>query len=166
MKNKMKTYIIYTDGSDFKHSSHRLGIGGVIVDPEGVGPHGKEISSFSQKISPEFIKLHYGTDDCSNPTMEIFAVLFALKDFKGIFTDKDFLIIRADYIGIKNWFDPDKPWKITKHYIQKIHDEIIEIIRKENLQVRFEWIKGHQNKSINTDEAYWNNVVDNLSKGV
>ena len=29
----MKNYIVYTDGSDFKWTSRRLGIGGILVDP-------------------------------------------------------------------------------------------------------------------------------------
>lgn len=161
----MKTYYIYTDGSHFKGktASGRLGIGGVLIDPEGIGPHGKEISSFSQEILPEFVKLHYGTQDCSNPTMELFAVLYGLQQFKGSYSDQDLIIWRCDYIGIKNWLNGE--WKITKPYIQKIKNEISEIIRKENLNIKFEWVKGHQDKSVDTDDSYWNDVVDKLAKG-
>ena len=160
----MNTYYIYTDGSPFKGKggSGRLGIGGVLVDPDGQGVYGKELQNFSQEILPEYIKVHYDTTDCSNPTMELYAVLFALKEFKGSYTKNDLIIIRADYMGVSEWLKGN--WKINKPYIRKIKDQIYEIIKKENLNIKFEWVRGHQKAG--TAEAHWNDRVDKLSKGI
>ena len=158
----MKIRYIYTDGSHFKGKggSGRLGIGGVIVDPD-FGPNGKELSHFSIEILPEFMKVHYGTADTSNPTMELLAALQALSEFKGLYDANTRIIMRQDYLGVSSWMTGK--WRITKPYILKIKEEIDETIRKNNLQVEWEWVRGHQ-KSTST-EAYWNNVVDKLAKG-
>ena len=77
----MKILNVYTDGSD-KNKQHkgnnRLGIGGLAVD------NGKMIDNFSMKISPEYLELTYKTKDCSNPTMEMLAVLISLHKFKNM----------------------------------------------------------------------------------
>lgn len=158
----MKIRYIYTDGSHFKGKggSGRLGIGGVIVDPD-FGPNGKELSHFSMEILPEFMKLHYGTADTSNPTMELLAALQSLDEFKGLYDDNTRIIMRQDYIGVSSWMT--NKWKITKPYIRKIKEEIDKIIRDRHLTVEWEWIRGHQKAT--TTEAYWNSVVDSLAKG-
>lgn len=158
----MKIRHIYTDGSHFKGKggSGRLGIGGVIVDPEK-GPNGKELGNFSVEILPEFMKLHYGTADTSNPTMEILAALQALDEFKGLIDEDTLVVMYQDYLGVSSWMTGK--WRITKPYIRKIKEEIDKTIRDRNLTVKWEWVRGHQ-KSTST-EAYWNNVVDSLAKG-
>lgn len=158
----MRIRIIYTDGSHFKNGgSGRLGIGGVIVDPDGFGPHGNQLGTFSQEILPKFMEIHYGTSDTSNPTMELLAALQSLESFKGLYKDDDLIIMKQDYLGCSKWMTGE--WKITKPYIRKIKEEIDKVIRDKNLNVKWEWVKGHQKG--NTDEAYWNNVVDKLAKG-
>lgn len=157
----MNTYNIYTDGSHFKgKGSGRLGIGGVLVDPLGSG-YGKLINKFSEEITPEYLKFEYNTSDCSNPTMELYAVYYALSNFKGSYTDKDLIIVRADYLGVSKWLNSE--WKINKPYIKKIRDQIFELIKKYDLNVKFEWIPGHQ--KVTNSDSYWNNFVDSLSKG-
>lgn len=160
----MNTYYIFSDGSHLKskNGSGRLGAGGILVDPIGAKPFGKQLSSFSIEIIPEYMKLHYGSDDISNPTAEMYAILTALKEFKGSYTDQDLIIVFSDYKGCKEWLDGN--WKITKSYIQKIKNEISEIVRKENLNIKFEWIKGHQTGEDNIYK-HWNDVVDKLAKG-
>ena len=158
----MKIRYIYTDGSHFKGKggSGRVGIGGVIVDPD-IGPNGKELGHFSIEILPEFMKLHYGTADTSNPTMELLAALQALDEFKGLYDSSTRIIMRQDYLGVSSWMTGK--WKITKPYIRKIKEEIDKTIRDRNLTVEWEWVRGHQ-KATST-EAYWNGVVDLLAKG-
>lgn len=158
----MKIRYIYTDGSHFKGKggSGRLGIGGVIVDPT-IGPDGKMLSKFSIEILPEFMKLHYGTADTSNPTMEILAALQALDEFKSEIDQDTRIIMRQDYLGVSSWMTGK--WKITKPYIRKIKEEIDKTIRDRFLTVEWEWVKGHQKAT--TTEAYWNSVVDLLAKG-
>ena len=58
-------------------------------------------------------------------------------------------------------------WKIKEPYIKKIKEEIDKEIKKKGLEgrIRFEWVKGHQNKSCMDSDAYWNNMVDLLAKG-
>ena len=159
----MKNYIIYTDGSHFKgKGSGRLGIGGVLVDPEGVGIYGKEVGSFSEEITQEWIKLTYGTSDCSNPTMEIYAILVALQTFLSKIKGAK-IVCKADYLGVSKWLCGE--WKINKPYIRQIHTEILSLVRKNNLDITFEWVKGHQTKGTNTSDSHWNDIVDKLSKG-
>ena len=152
----MKVRYIYTDGSHFKGKggSGRLGIGGVIVDPDQ-GPNGKELAHFSTEILPKFVQTHYGTTDVSNPTMEILAALQALDEFKDKIDSDTRIIMRQDYLGVSSWMTGK--WRITKPYILKIKEEIDRTIRSRGLTVEWEWVKGHQ-KSTST-EAYWNNVV-------
>lgn len=154
----MKTFIIYSDGSDFKHTTHRLGIGAVLVDPET----GNQVDSLSSQVSEDYLQCFYGTSDCSNPTMEMLAARIALEKFSSKIPSGSKVILKADYMGVSKWIR--KEWKINKPYIQKINTEISElIIKKYSGNVSAEWIPGHQ-KSGSTD-AYWNDVVDKLAKG-
>jgi ribonuclease HI len=154
------TYIIYSDGSDFKHKSGRLGIGALIIK-EGTT---QILDSFGTEISREYVKLFYGTDQCSNPTMEMLAALEALKRFKKFITSPlDQVIVKADYEGVTKWNKGE--WKIKAPYIQKIRDNIKEAIKELGCKVDFQWVKGHQSLSIKDGDAYWNNLVDKLAKG-
>ena len=160
----MKTYHIYTDGSHFKHSSGgRLGIGGLIVDPNENPPRGKELKSFSIEINKSFLKVHYGTEDCSNPTMEMLAAYRALSEFKGIWKQGDKLILMMDYEGVKHWVDGT--WSAKKPYIAKLRDEIRAEIKKQGLDIEFKWIRGHQKVTDESINSYWNSEVDKLAKG-
>lgn len=150
---------IYTDGSHFKGNggNGRLGIGGVLVKK------GTVVNKFSTEITKQYLKLYYGTDDCSNPTMEMLAVLYALYNFKENIGDHDSVEIKMDYLGVKEWMTG--AWKINKTYISKIKNDIDEEIKNQGLKGRisFTWIKSHQ-KGDDPDIVF-NNMVDILAKG-
>ena len=148
----MKIVDIYTDGSHLKHTTGRLGIGGVMVKDE------KVISEFSQTVNPEYLKFMYGTSDCSNPTAEMLAVLIALQKFGKDLEKYDKIIFHADYLGVKNWMEGT--WKVKASYIQSIKNDITGEINKYNLKgkISFEWVKGHSGQ-------VWNEYVDKLAKG-
>lgn len=158
----MKELTIYTDGSHFKSrkGSGRLGVGGVILK------NNKELDEYSIEINRNYLKLYYDTTDCSNPTMEMLAVLYALWKFKKHIKHGDKITIKADYQGVKEWMTGK--WKINKPYIQKIKDQIDEEIIKLGLpgNINFEWVKGHQHGINRNEDAYWNDVVDLLAKGL
>lgn len=160
----MKTYHIYTDGSHFKNGgSGRLGIGGILIDPDKNLPKGEIIKKFSIEILRDYLKIHYGTDDCSNPAMEMLAVLTALREFKDFFGKSDKIILMMDYEGVKYWIEGK--WQAKKSYIRLLRDEIKKEISNKNLNVEFKWIKGHQKVNDVSNESYWNNIVDKLAKG-
>lgn len=148
----MKIIDVYTDGSHLKHTTGRLGIGGVMVKDE------KVVSEFSQPVNPEYLKFMYGTSDCSNPTAEMLAVLMALQKFGKDLKRYDKVVFHADYLGVKNWMEGT--WKVKAPYIQAIKDDIGDEIKKYGLtgKVSFEWVKGHNGQ-------VWNEYVDKLAKG-
>ena len=163
----MKRYDIYIDGSHLdKQNNGRLGIGGVFIDQSGPGM-GRLIGEFSMELSPEYMKLIFGADKCSNPSAELTALLIALQKFKGLSGNSDMLVIHADYIGVKSWMEGS--WKIKESYIARIKSDIDDEIIKQGLKGRisYEWVKGHQNSiAVKKDpDAYWNNYVDRLAKG-
>lgn len=160
----MRTYHIYTDGSHFKNGgSGRLGIGGILIDPSLDLPRGKHLQDFSLEINKDYLKVHYGTDDCSNPTMELLAVLTALREFKGTWKSNDKVILMMDYEGVKHWLDGT--WKAKKSYIITLVSEIKSEIKSQNLDIEFKWIRGHQKVNDVSVESYWNSQVDKLAKG-
>ena len=150
---------IYTDGSHFKgkNGSGRLGIGGILVK------NGNVCKKFSTEITKQYLKLYYGTEDCSNPTMEMLAVLYTLYNFKDDIKHNDSVEIKMDYLGVREWMTGN--WKINKPYIAKIKNDIDEEIRNQNLKgkISFKWVKSHQ-KGVDPDVIF-NNMVDNLAKG-
>jgi len=148
----MKTIDIYTDGSHLKHTTGRIGVGGVMIKDD------KPISEFSKYISPEYLKFMYGTSDCSNPTAEMLAVLIALQSFSKELKKYDMIVFHADYLGVKNWMEGN--WKVKAPYIQAIKNDITEEIKRQGLtnKVKFEWVKGHSGQK-------WNEYVDKLAKG-
>lgn len=152
--------VIYTDGSHLKHTSGRLGIGGILTENSK-----KEIDSFSIEVSTQDLKTEFGTSDVSNPTCEMLAVLVALKNFKNQIKKGDEVVLKADYLGVKSWCEGT--WKIKAPYIAKIKEAIDNEIKSQGLQGRisFEWVKGHQNRSVLDPDAIWNNRVDLLAKG-
>lgn len=160
----MKTYHIYTDGSHFKNGgSGRLGIGGILIDPDKNIPLGEKISDFSIEILKDYVLVHYGTEDCSNPTMELLAALTALREFKEFLKKSSKVVLMADYEGVRNWISGT--WKPKKSYIIKLVDEIKKEISSQGLNIEFKWVKGHQKITEKTPEAHWNQVVDKLAKG-
>ena len=83
----MRSIDIFTDGSHIKglNSSGRLGIGGVMVID------GRMVNQFSAEVDKNVIKKLYGTDDVSNPTMELYAVLRSLMEFKDDLSSDDII---------------------------------------------------------------------------
>ena len=155
----MRTLNIYTDGSHLKHTSGRLGIGGILVED------GKAVDKFSIEVPIDYLKRNYSTSDVSNPTCEMLATLFALRKFGWQFKKGDEIYMKADYKGVQEWLKGN--WTTKAPYIKKIKEEIEAEINDLGLngRIHFEWVKGHQNKSVLDPDAIWNNRVDLLSKG-
>ena len=144
---------IYTDGSHFKKQG-RLGIGGILVKD------GKKMDQFSLEITKDWLIRNYNTQDCSNPTMELLAVLVAIRKFSNSIKGQE-VTIKADYTGVSNWLTGK--WKTSLPYISAIKQEIEEEVSRLGIRARYVWIKGHQ--SVLSDDAYWNNETDKLAKG-
>lgn len=160
----MKTYIVYTDGSDFKKTTRRLGIGGILIDPSQGGDYGKKIGEFSEELKREDILRDYGTDQCSNPFAEMVAVYRSIQRFSSVFKPGDHIIFYEDYEGVQKWLSGK--WRAQLPYIIQIKNEILNILKSSKWTAEFRWIKGHQPKSILSPEAYWNGEVDKLAKGI
>lgn len=158
-----KQYDVYTDGSDFKRTSRRLGIGGVLVDGS-IGLHGKQIDEFSFELDRKNLLKFFGTDQCSNPFAEMVAVYVAIKQFSKYFKKGDTVVFHEDFIGCKEWIKGT--WKTKEPYIKKITEEIRELLQKIDCDIEFEWVKGHQSKSVLSKDAYWNDKADKLAKGL
>ena len=156
----MREYSIYTDGSHLKRTTGRLGIGGILTNNRY-----QKIDSFSKELSVNYLKRVYGTSDVSNPTCEMIAVLEAIREFADYLKPGDRAIIKSDYSGVPNFIYGR--WKIKAPYILKIKKEIDNELDSRGIrnQVDFEWVKGHQSKSVLSPDAYWNNQVDLLAKG-
>lgn len=154
----MRNITIYTDGSHFKggSASGRLGCGGVmIVD-------GKVVDKFSLEATAEYLLKEYGTNLVSNPTMEMLGALQALRYFKKNFKKGDKIILKADYMGVRDWCTGK--WKTKEPYIKLIKDDILKEIKDQKLDLTFEWVKGHQRG--NSPDVIFNNMVDLLAKGI
>lgn len=152
------TYIIYTDGSDLKHTSRRLGIGGILVDPK----KNELLGEFSEELDRVAIRMDYETDECSNPFAELVAVHRAFIQFASHFKMGDVIIVRADYQGVRDWMTGK--WKANAPYIKKVKGQINDILKNSPWIVEFQWIRGHQ--SLTTNDAIWNDYVDKLAKGI
>lgn len=174
-----KKYKLYTDGSHFKPSelhlggtsiddidendeynrqlyrTHtgfgRLGIGGILVSDGGT-----VVDSLSLEVDREILRSLYNTSDVSNPTMEMYAVLMSLKKFSKHLGFGDEVEVFSDYQGVMYWMY--HKWKINKSYISMIRDDIEAEIKNQKLNVKFQWLKGH-----NGDK--YNELVDKLAKG-
>lgn len=159
----MTTYKIYIDGSHLdKQNNGRLGIGGIIIDPSMPGTLGIR-GKFSRELTPEYMRTEFGAIKCSNPSAELTAVLFAIREFKSLLSGKSEAIIFADYIGVREWMTGK--WKIKEPYIKKIKEAIDKEIKSQGLTGRlsFEWVRGHQKG--NNPDVIWNNYADILAKG-
>lgn len=155
----MRELKIYTDGSHLKHTTGRLGTGGILVEGN------QAIDKFSMELTTNYLQVTYGTSDVSNPTCEMLAVLVALGKFKNELKTADKITVFADYNGVMYWLT--NKWKITKPYIQRIKDDINDEIYRQGLKgkIFFEWVKGHQTGIIPFSNAYWNSLTDLLAKG-
>lgn len=138
----MKQYKLYTDGSHLKGGSDRLGIGAVLVE----SPRDVMLDQLSVMVDRSEFRTRYGTEDVSNPTMEMLAVYVALSRFSEVLTGNSVEIL-ADYIGVREWMTGK--WKITKPYIRKIKEDIDLLISEYNITLKFTWIKGHSGDRFN-----------------
>lgn len=146
-------YEVYTDGSHFKNGgSGRLGVGAVLVDPS----RDVVLNKLSESVDKFYFREHYGTEDFSNPTMEIYAVYRILSEWKDTFKPSDSIVLYADYMGVSSWLTGK--WKINKSYIRIIVNDIISLIRKYNINIEFKWVKGHYGEK-------YNEMADQLAKG-
>ena len=158
----MRNISIYTDGSHLKHTTGRLGIGGVMVDDDT----NTELGRFSENLSIDWLKDNYGTSDVSNPTCEMLANLWALRKFGKNLKDGDHVKMKADFMGVQNF--NLGTWKARLPYIAKIKGETdAERAKLKKVNLEFQWVKAHQKKSIilTDKDAYWNSIVDKLAKG-
>ena len=153
----MRSVTIYTDGSHFKGGagSGRLGCGGVFV----VG--GRVVDKFSLEATPKFLLDNYKTTQVSNPTMEMLGALIALRQFKDKFQPGDKIVLKADYMGVRDWCTGK--WKTKETYIKAIKEDILKEIKEQHLDLTFEWVKGHQKGY--SEDVVFNNMVDLLAKG-
>lgn len=149
----MRKFKLYTDGSHFKldNGGGRLGVGAVLVNSGG-----SIVDSLSLEVDRCTIRELYNTSDVSNPTMEMYAVLVSLRRFSSKLQFSDEIEVYADYQGVMYWMH--HKWKINKEYIYMIREDIESEIKKQNLSVKFQWIKGH-------DGDKYNEMADKLAKG-
>lgn len=161
MKDRLDIYI---DGSHLdKQNNGRLGIGGVIVDLNVKVGHGNILNSYSMELIPEYMKITFGSDKCSNPSAELCALLHALYNFKKEIRGAKKIVVHADYVGVREWMTGT--WRIKEPYIARIKADIDQEIYNQSLQgrIQYEWVRGHQTDG--SDDTYWNNYVDKLAKG-
>ena len=158
----MKVLNIYIDGSHLdKQHNGRLGVGGILVDDTKKNV----IDAFSEELTQDYMGKAFGAIKCSNPSAELTALLKALQNFKKHLKTASEIVVRADYVGVREWMTG--AWKIKEPYIARIKQEIDKEITRQGLdsRIRYEWVKGHQSKSVLDPDAYWNNQVDLLAKG-
>lgn len=159
----MKIIDIYTDGSHLdKLNNGRLGCGGVMVERINDG-YGKLLDEFGEELLPEYLEKNFGSSKVSNPTAEMIGALMAIQKFQ--IPEDAKVIIHADYQGVMS-FNMGY-WRCKEPYIKAVKEATDKEIEAKNLRKRlsFEWVKGHQAKSVMTRDAYWNNYVDLLAKG-
>lgn len=134
---------VYTDGSDIKGTG-KIGYGAYI----NYGAVEYRMSGISDQ--DDFKKFYNVSDNVSNPTMELMALLKVLVQFK----DENLNIeIFADYMGVQKWVSGE--WKAKKPYIIDMVSRVrnlIEKINKNGGSVRLTWVKGHSG-DIGNDEA-------------
>lgn len=152
----MRKFKLYTDGSHFKPNdksseSGRLGIGAILVNSGG-----SVVDSMSMEVDRTTIRETYQTSDVSNPTMEMYAVLIALRRFSSRLNFGDEIEVFADYQGVMYWMY--HKWRINKPYIYMIREDIEAEVKKQELSVKYNWVKGHNGDS-------YNELVDKLAKG-
>lgn len=175
----MRKFKLYTDGSHFKPSDlkfpkesldqidkedeinyntfkrnmsyGRLGIGGILVNSGG-----SVVDSLSMEVDRETLRSLYNTSDVSNPTMEMYAILMALRRFSRHLAFGDEVEVLSDYQGVMYWMTGK--WRINKEYILMIKNDIETEAKNQKLNMTYQWIKGH-----NGD--VYNELADKLAKG-
>lgn len=152
----MRKFKLYTDGSHFKPKdgspgNGRLGIGAILVSSGG-----SVVDSMSMEVDRTTIRETYQTSDVSNPTMEMYAVLIALRRFSSKLQFGDEIEVFADYQGVMYWMY--HKWKINKPYIYMIREDIEAEVRRQDLSVKYNWVKSHNGDT-------YNELVDKLAKG-
>lgn len=134
---------VYTDGSDIKGTG-KIGYGAYI----NYGGAEYRMSGISDQ--DDFKKFYNISDNVSNPTMELMALLKVLVQFK----DHDLNIeILADYMGVQKWVSGE--WKAKKTYIIDMVSRVRKLINRINGNggsVKLTWVKGHSG-NIGNDEA-------------
>ena len=156
----MKNFDIFVDGSHLKPSG-RLGCGGLLVDSTTK----TVIDTFKMELLPEYVKITFGADTCSNPTAEMIGVLQALYHFGPRLKGAGKVTIYSDYLGVREW--NTGKWKIKEPYIQRVKDDLDDEISKLGLKgkIGFAWVKGHQGLKDIGYEGQMNNLADKLAKG-
>ena len=89
--------VIYTDGSHLKHTSGRLGIGGLLTEDSK-----KEIDSFSIEVSTQDLKNEFGTSDVRE---------FALVDGDEIYRFRSSILLKFNDLFEKGDLDWEKAFK-------------------------------------------------------
>lgn len=138
-----KTIEIYTDGSDIKGTG-KIGYGAYI------NFNGKEYKMSGVSDQNDFKRFFKITENVSNPTMELMALLKVLVEFKDTNLN---LEIFADYMGVQKWVSGE--WKANKVYIIDMTRRIrnlIDKIESNGGSVKLTWVKGHSDNKGN-DEA-------------
>lgn len=137
-------YIIYTDGSSLSNPGY-CGAAYIIL-------------SGKTKIKEESIPIGERTNNIA----ELTAVIHALKDIKTMNPGKVLVIADSQYVvkGATQWYKSwqRNGWKSSsgkKVLNIELWKELVSLI--EQLDVDFEWVKGH-------DENEYNEQVDKLAK--
>lgn len=150
-----RQFKLYTDGSHFKNEDEegggRLGVGAVLVNSGG-----SIVDSLSMEVDRSIFRERYQTYDVSNPTMEMYAVLIALRRFNSKLQFGNQIEIYADYQGVMYWMN--HKWNINKSYILMLRNDIEAEVKAQKLEASYHWVMGH------SDNRY-NNLADQLAKG-
>jgi ribonuclease HI len=129
---------VYTDGSHSKgNGDGYLGFG-AYCEYRGVE------YTLSQACTPKVMK-RFGIKEedfksCSNPTAELLAFAYALRELKGVGSSMT-LIFYIDYIGVEAWMTGT--WNATKPYISAVRDYGLKLIKRYKLNVEYVHVSGH-----------------------
>lgn len=142
--------VIYTDGSHQRGKKY-LGIGAYC---QYQGAEYKMSLQCDDKMLSS-----YGISEsaCSNPTSEFLAVAEVLRELNRStlpFRSDIMIIFMNDYIGPANWISGN--WKANESHIQQILKECHILIKKINVPVQFQHVKGHSGN-------YGNDQADKLA---
>jgi len=134
---------IYTDGSDIKGTG-KIGYGAYIKYND------REYKMSGVSDQEDFKKFYKTSDNVSNPTMELVALLKVLMEFRNTNLNIE---VFADYVGVQKWISGE--WKAKKVYIIDITRRVRNLIDKINSNggsVKLTWVKGHSG-NVGNNEA-------------